>query len=89
MKKVCDSKNTNPPYYYPYWLDIIFLPQTKLYEVHGSSIQNPQSAIYKVTKVAPYSAQHSTLDFEPHMSLNFLNEITKMEQKLIEEKLIV
>ena len=34
-----DSKvdnNSHPPYYYPYWLDLIYLPQTKIFEAHSS-----------------------------------------------------
>lgn len=56
--------------------------------MHGSSIGNPQSALYKVSKVPPYGASHSPFDFEPHLSMTFLNAITQLEEKLAKKKLI-
>lgn len=56
--------------------------------MHGSSISNPQSALYKVQKVPPYGASHSPYDFEPHLSMTFLNAITQLEEKLAKKKLI-
>jgi hypothetical protein len=37
MQQAKEEQNPNP-YYSPYWLDIIFLPHTKYFEVHGSQV---------------------------------------------------
>lgn len=83
-----DVKNSNPPYYYPYWLELIYLPQTKLFEVHASQLSNPSSAIYRVQKIPPYLSQHSQHDFKPHQGFSFLDSVNNLEKQALQDKLI-
>ncbi|CDW71794.1 UNKNOWN [Stylonychia lemnae] len=73
------QNNNYPAYFFPYWIDIVYLYSTKLFETHFQCLANPFNAIYKVQKLT------SNIKFKPHSNYQFLNDINKMEQKLIEK----
>eukprot|EP00347_Sterkiella_histriomuscorum_P009116 403342460 len=78
-KTAQQNENMLPDYFYPYWMDIVYLCSTKLFETHLSQVTQPFNAVYKIQKLTP------AVEFKPHQDLAFLNDVNRMEQEYLKQ----
>lgn len=81
------KKKQYPAYFYPYWIDICYMHNVKIYESHAESIinnsgnnKNDPWPLYKIFKEGPLT------DYQPHSSYDFMKSIEELENQLTAKK---